>query len=101
MAACYQALIGQSVQERPHDFFWLTFPSGHGINDLGNVIDMARRSEDAKLRRKGAWTHQKGSFYHDGRFATVRDFIEHYERFFRLSFSEAEKRDLAAYLLSL
>jgi len=85
------------VQERPHDFFLAHVPSGPGINDLG----MARRSEDAKLRLKGVWTHQKGGFYHDGRFATVRDFIEHYERFFRLSFSEAEKRDLAAYLLSL
>ena len=33
--------------------------------------------------------------------ATVRDVIEHYEKFFRLSLSEAEKTDLAAYLLSL
>jgi len=38
---------------------------------------------------------------HDGRFATVRDVIEHYDKFLRLSLSEAEKTDLAEYLLSL
>jgi cytochrome c peroxidase len=32
----------------------------------------------------GLWTHQKGGFYHDGRFATLRDVIEHYDRNFRL-----------------
>jgi cytochrome c peroxidase len=50
---------------------------------------------------KGLWTHQKGGFYHDGRFATIRDVVEHYDNFLRLSLSEAEKTDLVDYLLSL
>jgi hypothetical protein len=70
-----------------------------GIDDF-----QANRGPDKKYRTtplKGLWTHQKGGFCHDGRFATVRDVIEHYEKFSRLSLSEAEKTDLAAYLLSL
>jgi cytochrome c peroxidase len=49
---------------------------------------------------KGLWTHQKGGF-HDGRFATIRDVVEHYDKSLRLSLSEAEKTDLDDYLLSL
>jgi hypothetical protein len=28
---------------------------------------------------QGLWTHQKGGFYHDGRFATLRDVVDHYD----------------------
>ncbi len=49
----------------------------------------------------GLWSHQKGGFYHDGRFATLRDVIEHYNNFFRLELSEREKLDLIEYLNSL
>ena len=31
----------------------------------------------------GLWTHQKGGFYHDGRFANLRDVVEHYDRLSR------------------
>jgi hypothetical protein len=41
------------VQKRSHDFFLAHIPNGPGIDDLGNVIDMARRSEDAKLSLLG------------------------------------------------
>jgi cytochrome c peroxidase len=50
---------------------------------------------------KGLWTHQKGGFYHDGRFATLRDVVDHYDQFFKLGLSEQEKKDLVEYLLSL
>jgi cytochrome c peroxidase len=50
---------------------------------------------------KGLWTHEKGGFYHDGRFATLRDVIEHYDSFFDLRLSGADKRDLAEFLKSL
>ena len=28
---------------------------------------------------KGLWTHTKGGFYHDGRFATLREVVDHYD----------------------
>jgi len=49
----------------------------------------------------GLWSHQKGGFYHDGRFATLPDVIEHYDEFFKLQLTDQEKRDLSEYLKSL
>jgi mono/diheme cytochrome c family protein len=70
-----------------------------GIDDL-----QANRSPDRHYRTsplKGLWTHQKGGFYHDGRFATLLDVVNHYNRFFGLGLMDGEKRDLAEYLKSL
>jgi len=50
---------------------------------------------------KGLWTHQKDGLYHDGRFATLRDVVDHYDGFLRLGLTDQEKRDLVQYLLSL
>ena len=50
---------------------------------------------------KGLWTHTKGGFYHDGRFATLRDVVEHYDTFFGLRLTTQEKLDLIEYLKSL
>ena len=44
---------------------------------------------------------QKGGFYHDGRFATLLDVVNHYNRHFNLGLSEEEKRELAAFVASL
>jgi hypothetical protein len=49
----------------------------------------------------GLWSHQKGDFYHDGRFATLPDVIEHHDKFFKLRLTDQEKRDLSEYLESL
>ena len=49
----------------------------------------------------GLWSHQKGGFYHDGRFATIGDVINHYNDFFGLNLSSAEKQDLVQFLLSI
>ena len=43
----------------------------------------------------------KGGFYHDGRFATLMDVVNHYNDFKKLSLTEAEKKDLVEYLKSL
>jgi hypothetical protein len=43
----------------------------------------------------------KGGFYHDGRFATLLDVINHYDAHFALDLSDAEKADLIEYLKSL
>src|SRR6266481_9134188 len=46
----------------------------------------------------GLWTHQKGGFYHDGRFATLLDVVNHYNTQFNLKLSNADKSDLIEYL---
>ena len=43
----------------------------------------------------------KGGFYHDGRFASLADVVEHYDRHFDLKLTDKEKADLIAYLKSL
>ncbi len=49
----------------------------------------------------GTWTHQKGGFYRDGRFATLDDVVAHYDALFNLGLTAQEKKDLAEYVLSL
>ncbi len=70
-----------------------------GIDDF-----QAKRSPDNRYRTAplaGLWTHQKGGYYHDGRFATLADVINHYDSHFRLRLTDQEKIDLAEYLKSL
>lgn len=43
----------------------------------------------------------KGGFYHDGRFATLLDVVNHYNSVKKLGLTEQEKRDLIEYLKSL
>ena len=51
---------------------------------------------------KGLFSHKKGRFYHDGRFATVGDVIEqHYDSSFSLQLADDEKSELGEYLMSL
>jgi len=46
----------------------------------------------------GLWSHQKGGFYHDGRFATLLDVVNHYDSLFSLGLTDQQKRDLVEYL---
>lgn len=48
----------------------------------------------------GLWSHQKGGFYHDGRFATLDAVVAHYESCMHLGLSQQERSDLVQYLLS-
>jgi hypothetical protein len=43
----------------------------------------------------------KGRFYHDGRFATLLDVVNHYNDVLRLNLTDQEKSDLVEYLKSL
>ncbi|HEX7284786.1 MAG TPA: hypothetical protein VF532_01310 [Candidatus Angelobacter sp.] len=64
----------------------------------------ANRSPDGRYRTtplNGLWTHTKGGFYHDGRFATLADVMNHYDSCFNLGLSGQEKSDVSQYLLSL
>jgi len=49
----------------------------------------------------GLWTHQKGGFYHDGRFPTLLSVVQHYDTTFNLHLTPAEENDLVQYLLSI
>jgi hypothetical protein len=49
----------------------------------------------------GLWSHQKGGFYHDGRFANLSEVIDHYDKLLSLKLSAQEKADLIEYLKSL
>ena len=76
----------------------------HTASEIGIDDFQANRAPDKAYRTaplKGLWTHQKGGFYHDGRFATLKHVVEHYNQFFGLGLSEPEKGDLVEYLLSL
>jgi hypothetical protein len=76
----------------------------HKAEEIGIDDFQAMRSPDERYRTtplKGLWTHQKGGFYHDGRFATLRDVIEHYDTFFGLRLGDRQKSDLVEYLKSL
>lgn len=76
----------------------------HTPDEIGIDSFQADRSPDGRYRTaplKGLWTHMKGGFYHDGRFATLDAVIEHYNGTFGLGLSAGEKADLGEYLKSL
>jgi cytochrome c2 len=50
---------------------------------------------------QGLWTHMKGGFYHDGRFATLLDVVNHYNECKTLNLTDPDKNDLVEYLKSL
>lgn len=76
----------------------------HTGAEIGIDEFQASRSPDQRYRTsplRGLWTHGKGGYYHDGRFATLAAVIDHYDRHFSLGLSAGEKKDLAEYLKSL
>jgi hypothetical protein len=50
---------------------------------------------------RGLWAFSKGGFYHDGRFPTLLDVVNHYNNCKKLNLAETEKTDLVEYLKSL
>jgi cytochrome c peroxidase len=76
----------------------------HSPAEMGIDSFQADRSPTHMYRTAplaGLWTHQKGGFYHDGRFATLKDVLEHYNGHFKLGLSDQEKVELTEYLKSL
>jgi mono/diheme cytochrome c family protein len=76
----------------------------HTPDEIGIDAFQADRSPDGRYRTaplKGLWAHQKGGFYHDGRFATLADVVEHYDAHFGLALDADEKAALAEFLKSL
>jgi hypothetical protein len=75
-------------------------PQEVGVDDF-----QAKRSPGEQGYRtaplRGLFAHSKGGFYHDGRFSTLADVVEHYNSHLNLRLSEQEKTDLVEYLKSL
>ena len=64
----------------------------------------ADRAPDRRYRTaplQALFTHQKGGFYHDGGFPTLRDVVNHYNACLSLGLTETEKSDLIQFLMSI
>ena len=76
----------------------------HTPDEIGIDDFQAQRGPEGGYRTaplKGLWTHAKGGYYHDGRFATLAEVVTHYDTTFGLALSADDKADLVAYLKSL
>jgi hypothetical protein len=74
-------------------------PAEIGVDDF-----QANRSPEGRYRTsplKGLWTHTKRGFYHDGRFGTLLDVVNHYDGLMHLNLTEQEEKSLVEYLKSL
>jgi hypothetical protein len=76
----------------------------HTAEEIGIDDFQAQRSPEGMYRTAplaGLWTHMKGGFYHDGRFATLLDVVNHYDTVMQLGLTGREKADLVEYLKSI
>ena len=76
----------------------------HTASEIGIDDFQASRSPDDRYRTtplKGLWSHTRGGFYHDGRFATLVDVVQHYNQTFGLGLTTQQMNDLIEYLKSL
>ena len=74
-------------------------PAEIGIDDF-----QSNRSPDKHYRTtplRGLFTRAKGGYYHDGRFAELRDVVNHYNAHLDLELTPAETDDLVEFLKSL
>ena len=74
-------------------------PSEIGIDDFQSNRSLDETYRTSFLRR--LFAHMKRGFYHNGRFATLLDVVNHYNAVKTLGLTEAEKQDLVEYLKSL
>lgn len=76
----------------------------HTPEEIGIDSFQAQRGPENRYRTsplKGLWTHGTGGYYHDGRFGTLMEVVEHYDDFQGLGLDAGQKRDLVEYLKSL
>jgi hypothetical protein len=74
-------------------------PEEIGIDDFQSSRSPTKMYRTAPL--KGLFTHEKGGFYHDGRFLTLQAVVDHYDSLFKTALTQDEKSDLIAYLRTL
>jgi cytochrome c peroxidase len=78
--------------------------NAHAAADVCIDSFQADRAPDHVYRTSplaGLATHQKGGFYHDGRYAGLTDVVNHYDSCLKLQLRSDEKSDLVQYLLTL
>jgi hypothetical protein len=76
----------------------------HSASELGIDDFEAMRSPTGKYRTTplgGLFAKAKGGFYHEGRFATLADVVDHYNSHLQLHLTTQEKKELVEYLKSL
>jgi hypothetical protein len=76
----------------------------HTPQEIGIDAFQAERSPDGRYRTTplgGLFTREEGGFYHDGRFRTLRDVVNHYDAHLKLGLTEQEVTDLLAFLRTL
>jgi hypothetical protein len=71
-----------------------------GIDDFQALRSPDGRYRTTPLRGLGA-ARSKGGYYHDGRFATLQDVVQHYDQALALSLAPQQKADLVQFLKSL
>jgi hypothetical protein len=103
-ARCRRVLT--TLTSRPRHFAVATVLSWnlHQAEELGIDDFQSSRSPASGYRTaplKGLWTHGKGGFYHDSRFATLAAVVDHYDNVKNLHLSAQEKNDLVEFLKSL
>jgi hypothetical protein len=78
--------------------------NSHTPQEIGIDDFQSSRSPDGRYRTtplRGLWSHAQRGFYHDGRFATLGDVVDHYDAHLGLGLTAAQKADLVEYLKSL
>jgi len=76
----------------------------HTAQEIGIDDFQASRSPDDRYRTtplRGLLFHGKRGYYHDGRFVTLADVVDHYDSLLSLGLSSAQKTDLVEFLKSL
>ena len=76
----------------------------HTAAEIGIDDFQANRSPDKRYRTTplgGLFSRAKGGFYHDGRFATLRNVVDHYNGALGLKLTDAQQGDLVEYLKSI
>ena len=72
-----------------------------GIDDFQSNRSPDKTYRTSPLRALGNMKIHKGGFFHDGRFATLQDVVNHYNTFFNLDLTPVEMNDLIEYLKSI
>jgi mono/diheme cytochrome c family protein len=76
----------------------------HTAEEIGIEPFQAERGPENHYRTtplKGAWSRATGGYYHDGRFATLDDVVEHYNQVHSLGLDDSDKDALVEYVKSL
>ena len=81
-------IVATGVWWMPQRYF-----SGHGVDEVAGLF----------IRENGLFMNpaNKGRYYHDGRFKTLLDVVNHYNTRFSLGLTAQEKNDVVEYLKSL